>query len=599
MPDPAVQRRHRPDTTEPGAAVTDSVVRAPSATWIAVPDTALAHRPLRRSAAVDAYRDPGPVPVVLRRSAGDVPGLTVGRAGDPEEARADRVADAVLRTLSASQPSAEPTDADRGASPVGPNPAVRRAMSPADAPVVGREGGPIGPGLTGQINSRLGGGDPLPSELRTRMEGAFGRDLGGVRVHTDDAAATLSRQVAARAFTVGRDVFFGAGEYRPDTNDGQRTIAHELAHTGEGVRRMHRLWDMREGKPVGVAQTTEMTTVGNRQVWFLSDGEDKVVVKLEDQPLGLNQLATVMHSKVTKATTVKMKKLPAAERAAVRQMIQDGRRTAGDGWAKAESGTIQKADYGNDLTAWGRAVHVSAIDASPNVPMVAMTLAEGKTVDALQDPALAHGGTGIAPIKKILTEAPMVRQLGELSAVDLFLGNTDRVLSGNLGNWFYTPAREMTVIDNVNADMARGMNLSMPEDKEAGAPTKRRGVRSPTARDPLDMLATSQLKHTAYDLAQGISNTVRGNFTDNTEKFGWDDWFGLRRASIESHLLDGLMAGRKRLIKTLLSSRTNNIKLRSTKKKIKAQARASAAEDAPQDDYYDILKARAKWLARN
>jgi hypothetical protein len=66
------------------------------------------------------------------------------------------------------------------------------------------------------------------------MEGAFGRDLKGVRLHTDAPAALLSRQVAARAFTVGRDVFFGAGEYRPDTAEGQHTLAHELAHTGEG-----------------------------------------------------------------------------------------------------------------------------------------------------------------------------------------------------------------------------------------------------------------------------------------------------------------------------------------------------------------------------
>jgi hypothetical protein len=533
---------------------------------------------------------------VLRRSAGAAPGLTVGRAGDPEEARADRVADAVMRSLS----DGGELPADAGRVPSSANPALRRA-TPADAPVVGREGGPIGPDLTQQIGSRLGGGQSLPAELRTRMEGALGRDLSGVRMHTDDTAATLSRQVAARAFTVGRDVFFGAGEYQPDTREGQHTIAHELAHTGEGAGRMHRLWNMKQGQPIGVAQTTELTTVGNRQVWFLSDGQDKVVVKLEDQPLGLNQLATLVHKKVTKATTVTMKKLPAAERAAVRQMIQNGVVTAGDGWLKAESGDVKKADYGNDLRAWGRAVHVAAIDADPNVPMVAMSLAEGKTVDALQDPALAHGGTGIAPIKKILTEAPMVRQLGELSAVDLFLGNTDRVLSGNLGNWFYKPDREMTVIDNVNADMAKSMNLSMPEDKQAGSPIKRSGVKSPSARDPLDMLATSQLKHTAYDLAQGISNTVRGNFTDNTEKFGWDDWFGLRRASIESNLLDGLMAGRKRLIKTLLSSRTKNVKLRSAKKKIKAQARAGAAEDAGtmQDDYYDVLKARAKWLANN
>lgn len=549
---------------------------------------------LRRTVDV-SVGDSGALPGVLRRSGAATGGLTVGPAADPEEARADRVADAVLRKLSASESLGEHADAAPGPA-WSPHQALRRSTGDSAAPVVGREGGQVGPELTGQITSHLGRGAPLPTGVRNRMEGAFGASFGAVRVHTDDHAASLSRKVSARAFTVGQDVFFGAGEYRPDTQEGQRTIAHELAHTGEGIQRMHRLWDMRQGKPVGVGQTTEMTTVGNRQVWFLSDGQDKVVVKLEDQPVGLNQLATLVHKKVTKATTVAMKKLPDAERASVRQMIQDGAVTAGDGWLKAESGDIKKADYG-DLKAWGRAVHVSAIDSRPNVPMVAMTLAEGKTVDALQDPALAHGGTGVAPIKKILTEGPMVRQLGELSAVDLFLGNTDRVLSGNLGNWFYTPAREMTVIDNVNADMTKGMNLSMPEDKEAGSQTKRRGVKSRTARDPLDMLESAQLANTAYDLAQGITNAVRGDFTDNMEKLGWDDWFGLRRTSIEAHLLAGLLAGRKRLIKTFMSSRFSNTKMRKVKKSIKSQAKAAAAEDSPQDNYYDVLKARAKWLS--
>lgn len=36
--------------------------------------------------------------------------------------------------------------------------------------------------------------------------------------------------MSARAFTSGNDVFFGAGEYQPQTAAGQRLIAHELTH---------------------------------------------------------------------------------------------------------------------------------------------------------------------------------------------------------------------------------------------------------------------------------------------------------------------------------------------------------------------------------
>ncbi len=57
------------------------------------------------------------------------------------------------------------------------------------------------------------------------MESRFGRDFSGVRVHTD------ARAVNALAYTVGRDVVFGSGQYAPHTPEGRRLIAHELTHT--------------------------------------------------------------------------------------------------------------------------------------------------------------------------------------------------------------------------------------------------------------------------------------------------------------------------------------------------------------------------------
>jgi hypothetical protein len=51
-----------------------------------------------------------------------------------------------------------------------------------------------------------------------------------VRVHTDTKAGELSTQLNARAFTIGSDVAFGGGEYRPGTLVGDALIAHELAH---------------------------------------------------------------------------------------------------------------------------------------------------------------------------------------------------------------------------------------------------------------------------------------------------------------------------------------------------------------------------------
>ena len=62
------------------------------------------------------------------------------------------------------------------------------------------------------------------------MEPRLGDDLGDVHVHDDAEAAGLARSVEARAFTVGSDIWFDAGEHRPGTDDGDRLLAHELTH---------------------------------------------------------------------------------------------------------------------------------------------------------------------------------------------------------------------------------------------------------------------------------------------------------------------------------------------------------------------------------
>jgi hypothetical protein len=62
------------------------------------------------------------------------------------------------------------------------------------------------------------------------MQTRFGHDFGAVRVHTDARAAESARAVNALAYTVGRDVVFGAGQYLPATGGGRRLIAHELTH---------------------------------------------------------------------------------------------------------------------------------------------------------------------------------------------------------------------------------------------------------------------------------------------------------------------------------------------------------------------------------
>jgi hypothetical protein len=81
-----------------------------------------------------------------------------------------------------------------------------------------------------QIQAQLTSGRSLDGGVRSRMESAFNYDFSRVRVHTDAHAAGLSSNVNARAFTIGSDIAFGAGEYQPGTLFGDALLAHELAH---------------------------------------------------------------------------------------------------------------------------------------------------------------------------------------------------------------------------------------------------------------------------------------------------------------------------------------------------------------------------------
>ena len=74
-------------------------------------------------------------------------------------------------------------------------------------------------------------GDVLEPATRAAMESRFGHSFAHVRIHADERAAESARDVNALAYTVGRDVVFGASQFRPESETGRRLLAHELVHT--------------------------------------------------------------------------------------------------------------------------------------------------------------------------------------------------------------------------------------------------------------------------------------------------------------------------------------------------------------------------------
>ncbi len=76
-----------------------------------------------------------------------------------------------------------------------------------------------------------GSGAALPGGLAGSLSSALGADVSGVRIHTGAESQRAAAALAANAYTIGSDVHFGAGKYRPGDADGERLIAHEVAHT--------------------------------------------------------------------------------------------------------------------------------------------------------------------------------------------------------------------------------------------------------------------------------------------------------------------------------------------------------------------------------
>lgn len=74
------------------------------------------------------------------------------------------------------------------------------------------------------------GGRPLNASARGLMERSFGEDFGSVRVHSGPKAVKATQSLKANAFTVGEDIVFGEGRLQPESGEGRRLLAHELAH---------------------------------------------------------------------------------------------------------------------------------------------------------------------------------------------------------------------------------------------------------------------------------------------------------------------------------------------------------------------------------
>jgi hypothetical protein len=94
-------------------------------------------------------------------------------------------------------------------------------------------------------HSRTPGGDPLPDGIRFILEAILGADLAGVRIHKQPEDREAARELDARAFALGPDIWLGPGESDHDV----RLMAHEVAHVLQGDHLLRRAPSTAAKKP--------------------------------------------------------------------------------------------------------------------------------------------------------------------------------------------------------------------------------------------------------------------------------------------------------------------------------------------------------------
>ena len=155
--------------------------------------------------------------------------LKVSQPNDPAEIEANNIADRVMR-----MPAQETVPVSSSSHSAG---IIQRKCDSCkdDEETIQRKPLPSAGGITAQSpahvkNAISSGGRPLDPGTRNFFESRFDRDFSNVRVHTGASAEQSSRDVNAKAYTIGHSVVFGARQFAPETHEGRRLLAHELTH---------------------------------------------------------------------------------------------------------------------------------------------------------------------------------------------------------------------------------------------------------------------------------------------------------------------------------------------------------------------------------
>ena len=157
------------------------------------------------------------------------PKLKIGQPGDKYEQEADSVADSVMRMNDGESLRMQPIEEEEEMMQMQPMEEEEELIQPKLLPEKQTDLAPET--IHNEIISTKGNGTHLDKQTQRFMDNSFGADFSNINIHSDNPSAHLNKQLNARAFTVGNDIYFNNGEYNPDSNNGKHLLAHELTHT--------------------------------------------------------------------------------------------------------------------------------------------------------------------------------------------------------------------------------------------------------------------------------------------------------------------------------------------------------------------------------
>ena len=377
--------------------------------------------------------------------------LKVGVPGDAYEQEADRVAE---RVSSAPEPQLQRASCGCGtcAKCQGEQDAGARLQTKsAGANDAGAVEAP--PSVQEVLHSS---GQPLEHSTRQFMESRMGQDFGHVRVHTDARAAESASEVNSLAYTVGRHVVFGSGQFAPQTSAGRRLLAHELAHVaqqGAGGNTLRRAPD--DKIPCAV------------HAYDNSNPKDAAIVPTDGSGVGVSSVADMV-SKVNAYVADPKNKCSCVNRLEINGHGTDGYQSVGNGSSYINNEKALVHDSTEE--------HLKQLASIKFCPtglfmMIGCHVGQGKGKDLL------HRISGILPGKLIggaqHYTAPTMsggpRVVGEGDKLDaggnVSASTSDPYLTSRFVRWHLTIGDKEYVINGDEADTAEGKSKLKAADK--------------------------------------------------------------------------------------------------------------------------------------